>query len=125
MIWAAVAIGGAIGAMARHAVNAGAQRFWSGGTFPFSIFIVNALGCFAIGLLAGSLASARLQVGEVGRTFLIVGILGGFTTFSSYSLDTYTLLRGGYPGLALINAAGQVLVGLVALWLGFAAGSWR
>jgi CrcB protein len=61
----------------------------------------------------------------VGRTFVFVGILGGFTTFSSYGLDTYTLFRGGHTGLGLLNAMGQMVVGLSAVWLGFAIGDWR
>jgi CrcB protein len=125
MVWVAIAVGGALGAMARHAANASLHRFWSSGAVPVGIFVVNALGCFAIGVIAGLLASARVHMGEVGRTFVIVGVLGSFTTFSSYSLDTYTLLRGGHPYLALVNAGGQVVAGLAALWVGFALGSWR
>jgi hypothetical protein len=67
----------------------------------------------------------RLHLGELGRTFIFVGVLGGFTTFSTYGLDTYTLFRGGHTGLGLINAVGQTIVGLGAVWLGFAIGAWR
>ena len=120
----AIAVGGGLGAMARHAVNhAFNLRF--GSTFPAGIFVVNALGCFAIGLIAGLLASTRIHVGELARTFLVVGVLGGFTTFSSYGLDTYTLFRGGHTGMALINGVGQMVVGLCAVWVGFAVGDWR
>jgi CrcB protein len=123
VIWIAVGAGGALGAMARHGVNHLLHgRFPA---VPAGIFIVNALGCLAIGLFAGLLASSRIQVGELGRTFLVVGLLGGFTTFSSYGLDTLTLARGGHTGLALLNGLGQVGVGLAAVWLGFSAGSWR
>jgi CrcB protein len=123
VIWVAIAVGGALGAMARHAVN----HFLQGraGTFPAGIFLVNALGCLAIGVFAGLLASTRIQVGEAGRTFIIVGLLGGFTTFSSYGLDTLTLARSGHMALAVSNALGQVVVGLAAVWLGFTAASWR
>ena len=124
MLWIAIAVGGGIGAMARHAVN----HFFNhkfGGTFPAGIFAVNALGCLAIGLIAGLIASTRLHIGEVGRTFLLVGVLGGFTTFSSYGLDTYTLFRGGHTGMGLVNAVGQTLVGLGAVWLGFTLGDWH
>ncbi len=110
--------------MARHAVNH-LFNLKFGGTFPGGIFVVNAAGCFTIGLLAGLIASTRLHVGEVGRTFLFVGVLGGFTTFSSFGLDTYTLFRGGHTGLGVLNAAGQVVVGLGAVWLGFTLGDWR
>jgi CrcB protein len=123
VIWLAVGLGGGIGAVARHAVN-GVVTLRFGGGFPVGIFVVNTAGCLAIGLLAGLAAAGRLPVAEVGRTFLIAGLLGGFTTFSSFGLDTFTLLRGGQPALAFGNAAGQVVVGLFAVWLGFSAGSW-
>jgi CrcB protein len=124
MLWIAVAVGGGLGAVARHAVNHLFNlRF--GAAVPAGIFIVNAIGCLVIGLLAGLIASTRLHLGEVGRTFVFVGILGGFTTFSSYGLDTYTLFRGGHAGLGLLNAVGQMVVGLGAVWLGFAMGDWR
>jgi CrcB protein len=119
----AIGAGGALGAMARHGVNHLLQARFP--AFPAGIFVVNALGCLAIGLFAGLVASSRVQVGEVGRTFVVVGLLGGFTTFSSYGLDTLTLARGGHTGLALANGLGQVAVGLAAVWLGFSAGSWR
>jgi CrcB protein len=124
VLWIAIAVGGGIGAVARHAVNhAFNLRF--GGTFPVGIFIVNAVGCFTIGLIAGLLASTRVHVGELGRTFVVVGVLGGFTTFSSYGLDTYTLFRGGHTTLGLFNAVGQMVIGLAAVWLGFSLGDWR
>ena len=109
--------------MARHALNAVVQGRYS--AFPAGIFAVNAIGCLAIGLFAGLLASSRIQIGEVGRTFIVVGLLGGFTTFSSYSLDTFTLARGGHLALAFANALGQVVVGMAAVWIGYTAGSWR
>ena len=123
MIWVAIAVGGALGAVARHAVNhVLLGRF---GAFPAGIFLVNVLGCLAIGTFAGLLASTRIQVGETGRTFIVVGLLGGFTTFSSYGLDTLALARSGQMALAMTNALGQVAVGLAAVWLGFSAASWR
>jgi CrcB protein len=124
MLWLAIAVGGGLGAEARHAVNHLLNlRF--GATFPVGIFVVNAVGCLIIGVLAGLIASTRLHLSEVARTFVFVGILGGFTTFSSYGLDTYTLFRGGHTGLGLLNGLGQMVVGLGAVWLGFAMGDWR
>ena len=123
MIWVAIAVGGALGAMARHTVNHVLQGRY--GAFPAGIFLINAVGCLAIGVFAGLLVSSRIQVGEFGRTFIVVGLLGGFTTFSSYGLDTLTLARGGHMALAVTNALGQVVVGLAAVWLGFSAASWR
>jgi fluoride exporter len=124
VIWIAIGVGGAVGAIGRHAVNHLFNvRF--GGSFPIGIFVINALGCFVIGLIAGLIASTRLHVGETSRAFIVVGVLGGFTTFSSYGLDTYTLFRGGHTGMAVVNAAGQVIVGLAAVWIGFAVGDWQ
>jgi fluoride exporter len=123
MIWLAIAAGGALGAMARHALNTAVPIRADG--FPSGIFLVNIVGCLAIGLLAGLLATTRVHMSELTRIFLVVGVLGGFTTFSAYGLDTLTLARGGHAGLALLNAAGQVIAGLFAVWVGFAAGSWR
>ena len=113
--------------MARHAMNtaihhSGQMRY---GAFPYGILAVNTAGCLAIGLLAGLLAAGRVQMGEHVRTFLVVGVLGGFTTFSSFGLDTFTLMRGGQSLLALTNIGAHVALGLTALWAGFTLGSWR
>jgi fluoride exporter len=121
--WLAVAAGGALGATARHLLNGAPQGRWS--SFPAGIFAINALGCLTIGVLAGLLASGRFQMGEFGRLFLVVGVLGGFTTFSAYGIDTLTLARGGHGGLALLNAIGQPIFGIAAVWIGFSLGSWR
>ena len=123
MVWLVIALGGGLGAMARHALNMAVQSRYS--AFPAGIFVVNVLGCLAVGLLAGALAAARLQMGELARTFLVVGVLGGFTTFSAFGLDTFTLARGGQGPLALLNAMGQVGLGWLAVWAGFTAASWR
>jgi CrcB protein len=125
LIWVAIALGGAIGAAARHALNTVVQLRWGSASFPAGIFAVNAIGCLAIGLLAGLIAADRVSVPGPVRAFLMVGVVGGFTTFSSYALDTLVLVRGGQPGLAAVNALGQVVSGLVAAWIGFAAASWR
>lgn len=119
MTWLAVGAGGALGAMARHGINHLIHQRSLGSTFPLGIFLINIAGSFAIGLIAGLAAGSRLQLSETARTFLIVGFLGGFTTFSSFSLDTLTLLRAGHGGQALVNVVGQVVVSLVAVWVGF------
>jgi fluoride exporter len=122
VIWAAIAIGGGLGAMLRHATNHVVHaRF--GAAFPYGIFIVNVLGCLAIGVVAGLLASGRVHFGETGRTFVVVGVLGGYTTFSSFGLDTYTLARGGNFPAAATNAMGQLVLGLLAVWLGYVLAS--
>lgn len=123
MVWLAIGVGGALGALARHLLNVTVQSRYA--AFPAGIFAINVLGCLAIGLVAGLIAAGRAHLGETARLFLIVGFLGGFTTFSAYALDTLTLARGGHPGLAAANAFGQLATTMVAVWLGFTLGSWR
>jgi CrcB protein len=119
VILLAIAVGGGTGALLRHFANQLVQgRF--GAAFPIGIFLVNVAGCLTIGLVAGLIASARVNIGEIGRAFIVVGILGGFTTFSSFGLDTFTLARGGQIGAALFNAVGQLVLGLGAVWVGYA-----
>jgi len=118
MIWMAVAVGGALGSMARHFVNLEIAHRLERAT-PWSTFVVNVIGCLVIGLLAGRVASGRLHLSTLGRTFVFVGILGGFTTFSSFGLDTFTLAHGGDHATAFWNVAGQMVLGLGAVWLGY------
>ena len=122
MSWLLVAAGGAIGAVARHALNSLIHQRIVTSRFPIGIFVVNVAGSFAIGLLGGLLASERLSWGQGARTFAIVGVLGGFTTFSSFSFDTLTLARDGLTSYAIWNAIGQVALSLVAVWAGFLLG---
>lgn len=119
MIWLAAGAGGALGAMARHGLNHLVHQRALGAAFPYGIFIINVAGSFAIGVIAGLLAGHRVEMSHAARTFVIVGFLGGFTTFSSFSLDTLALARDGHPGLALLNAAGQVVFSLAAVWAGY------
>lgn len=119
LIWLAVAGGGALGAMARHAVNHVVHQRALTATFPYGILIVNVAGSFAIGLAAGLLAGNRIHLSHGARTFVIVGFLGGFTTFSSFSLDTLALFRDGHPGQAVLNVALQVGLSLLGVWAGF------
>lgn len=120
MIWIAVAAGGALGATARHALSHVVHQRSLASTFPASIFIINVAGSFAIGLFAGLVASNRIEVSHQTRAFVMAGVLGGFTTFSSFSLDTLTLVRAGHHGQALWNVIGQVGLSLIGVWLGFA-----
>jgi fluoride exporter len=118
-IWILVGVGGALGAMARHALNHLVHQRFLSSTFPIGILVVNVLGSFLIGALAGVIASGRFHVGYQLRTFLIVGVLGGFTTFSSFSFDTLALLRDGHQVQALANVMGQVGLSLLGVWAGF------
>ena len=121
MSWLAVAVGGALGSLARHWVNLEmAHRLER--SVPYSTFVVNVVGCVVIGALAGRVASGRLHLGSIMRTFLFVGVLGGFTTFSSFALDTFTLAHGRDTTTAFWNVAGQIGLGLGGAWLGFNLG---
>jgi CrcB protein len=121
-IWVWVGLGGALGAIARHGLNHAIHQRALGSVFPSGIFIINVLGSIAIGIVAGLVASGRWHWSYSARTFVVVGILGGFTTFSSFSLDTLALVRDGHVGMALWNVAGQVGFSLIGVWAGFRVG---
>ena len=112
-----VALGGSIGAVARYGLAGLVQRFTTP-YFPFGTFAVNMVGCLVFGILAG-VAEHRFALGPQARAFLLIGILGGFTTFSSFSFETFQLLRDAEFMRASANAVGQVVVGLGAMWAGF------
>jgi fluoride exporter len=120
MIWLAVGAGGAIGSIARHEVNVLFGHVFERAV-PYATAAVNLLGSLAIGLLAGLIATGRVHMSTELRTFVFVGILGGFTTFSSYMLDTFTLGHGGDHALAFWNVVLQTAIGLVAVWGGYRA----
>ena len=120
MTWIAVGLGGTIGSLARHGVNA-AFAHLTETTTPYATATVNILGSLVIGVLAGLMAGGKLHMTPVMRTFVFVGILGGFTTFSSFMLDTLTLGHGSEHGLAVSNVLLQVVIGSVAVFAGYAA----
>ena len=116
--WIAVAVGGALGSLARHWVNVViAHRLEK--AVPYATFTVNIIGCVIIGALAGTIARGRVQMSPLVRTFIFVGVLGGFTTFSSFGLDTFTLAHGGEHAAAFWNVVGQVGLGLGGVYLGY------
>ena len=110
-----VAIGGALGAAARYLL-AGWVGARAASAFPWATFLINVTGSFLIGIVLGLLAAGRIS-GEA-RLFLTVGVLGGYTTFSTFSYETFQLLNGGRLVPALLYALGQVLLGVVAVYLG-------
>ena len=120
LAWIAVAVGGAVGSVARHGVTRFVIHQWPSLRFPAATFTVNIVGCILIGLLAGMIASGRLPMRPAWREFVFVGILGGFTTFSAFGLDTVTLLRGGDGRTAFANVLLQVVAGLGAAYAAFA-----
>lgn len=116
-----VALGGALGSVARFAC-AGLAARWVGLGFPWGTLFVNVTGSFAIGLLASLAApDGRPWLGTDARAFVIVGVLGGFTTFSSFSLETLTLARNGSVGGAGIYVGASLVLCVTAAWLGFAS----
>ena len=117
MMWLAAALGGTIGTLARHAVNVAFARAMR--PVPLATATVNIVGSLIIGMLAGAIASGRLLMAPPVRAFVFVGILGGFTTFSSFMLDTFALADGGSPLFAFANVTGQVLAGIAATYLGY------
>jgi fluoride exporter len=116
--WIAVAVGGAVGSVARHGVNRLVHQGWPLLRFPFATLVVNIVGCCAIGVLAGLVATGRLPMRANWREFVFVGILGGFTTFSTFGLDTITLVRSGDGSHAFLNVMLQVVCGLTAVHVG-------
>jgi CrcB protein len=112
----AVAIGAAVGANLRYGLALwAAQRF--GTTFPYGTLIINLLGCLVIGALL-TLAATRLPLSEPLRLLLVTGLLGGFTTFSSFGYETYSLITGGNLLAAGLYIGASVGMGLVAVFLG-------
>lgn len=112
-----IGLGGAIGSTARYLVSAVVLRATTP-YFPYGTFVVNVLGCALFGAIVG-LAQHRVALSPDARAFLLVGVLGGFTTFSTFAFDTLSLLRDAQPAAALVNALGQLLVGVAAVWVGF------
>jgi CrcB protein len=112
-----VGCGGFFGSIARYSLgNFITQRNWTT-DFPAGTFAVNVIGCLAIGLLWGLTERVQFMTVEL-RFLLITGFLGGFTTFSAFSIESLMLLRRGEIALALLYCVGSVALGLCATWLG-------
>jgi CrcB protein len=115
-----VALGGAIGSVARYKLSTLVMQHVADWRFPAGTFAVNVLGCLVAGALAG-LAERQQLVSAEARLLLFTGLLGGFTTFSAFGLETVHLMRRGDWGIAAANVALSVVAALLALWLGLAA----
>lgn len=114
-----VGLGGSLGAIARYALGGWVHKVLDSPWFPYGTLVVNVVGCFLIGFLAG-LAETRQVFGAEVRLFLFIGLLGGFTTFSTFGYETFSLARDGQFVAAGLNACLQVVSGLAAVWLGHA-----
>jgi CrcB protein len=112
-----VALGGAIGSVARYKLSGFVLQHTLDWRFPTGTFAVNVIGCLAAGILAG-LAERHGYFSEETRLLLFTGLLGGFTTFSAFGLETMFLLKRGDLMVAGANIVVSVVAGLAALWLG-------
>ncbi len=115
-----IGLGGFLGSIARFGLASFVQNRTER-LFPYGTMAVNIIGCFIIGLLM-TLFQERIVIGQNVRLFLIIGILGGFTTFSSLSYDTFALMKSGNLVSAGLNAGGSLFGCLIATWAGFYIG---
>ena len=118
----AIACGGAIGALSRFGLQQWLAPVYSG-RFPLAIFITNSIGSLCIGLIYVVIVE-RGMLPEVWRAFLMVGLLGAFTTFSAFSLDSLRLIEQGEGLIALSNIFANVVVGLISAFIGMSIGGW-
>ncbi|MBD3616576.1 MAG: fluoride efflux transporter CrcB [Gracilimonas sp.] len=114
----AVGSGGFIGAVSRYLLSLFTQSQFSGSAFPYGTLVVNLLGCLLIGLVTGLFELKSWAHPEI-RLFIFVGILGGFTTFSTFSHESFLLFENGKLLLSLLNLGIQVIFGLAFVWMGY------
>lgn len=121
-----VGAGGFIGSVLRYLVSGWVQQLANRLDFPYGTLVVNVLGCFIIGLLA-QFGDKYGAFSNESRAFLVIGVLGGFTTFSSFGNDTVNLIRQDFVMNAVTNVGANVMFGLLAVWLGRTVGHliWR
>ena len=112
-----IGAGGFLGSILRYIVSGVVQNTFWNITFPLGTAVVNLSGCFIIGFLT-ELAESRGFLTDPARAFLLIGILGGYTTFSSFGNETVNLFRSGESFLALGNVALQLVLGLGCVWFG-------
>jgi CrcB protein len=115
-----IAVGSALGGMARYWCSGVVARL-IGESFPSGTLVVNVVGSFVIGFFATLTGpDGRIYASSTARQFVMVGICGGYTTFSSFSLQTLTMMQNGHVGKAALNVAGSVALCLIAVWAGYA-----
>lgn len=119
---ALVGSGGFIGAVFRYGLSGFVQRNAALAAFPYGTLAVNLIGCLLIGIVMG-LVDSRQLFGPDFRLFILIGVLGGFTTYSTFGYETFALLRDADYFRALSNVAAHVVLGLVLLWIGYVLAS--
>lgn len=112
-----VGFGGFVGSVCRYLAGGWVQRLMPPVLFPWGTLAVNVVGCLGIGLASGLLGIRQWSSPEV-RLAVTVGLLGGFTTFSTFGAETLGLARAGEMGRAVVNVVAQLVLGLAAVWLG-------
>jgi CrcB protein len=121
---AVVGSGGFLGALARYGLSGLVHRQAPLTTFPYGTLLVNLLGCLLIGVVAGYAESRQLFGPEV-RAFILIGVLGGFTTFSTFGYETLAMIRDDELLRAAANVGAHVILGLALVWLGYAVAASR
>ena len=121
-----IGLGGFVGTVLRYGLGGFFQSISKSYSFPYGTLAVNLIGCFVIGLLS-QLTEARGLFSQETRLFIFIGILGAFTTFSTFGSETVNLLRNGENVLSLLNVGAHIFIGLFAVWLGRVVGLlvWR
>lgn len=112
-----VGVGGFVGSVLRYLIASFVQSTFPDSTFPYGTLVVNVTGCWAIGCIS-QLVESHAAFGTGGRAFLVVGVLGGYTTFSTFGNETVNLLREGQRLAAGLNVGGHLALALSAVWLG-------
>ncbi|MBI4699060.1 MAG: fluoride efflux transporter CrcB [Nitrospirae bacterium] len=118
-----IGIGGFLGSISRYLISGFVQNMSRNISFPYGTFAVNSIGCLIIGIVS-QLGETKGFLSDLSRSFIIIGFLGGFTTFSAFGNETFNLLHDGETNLAVLNALGQVIICLTCVWAGRGIAYW-